>query len=133
MTEAKYTIYKNVKTAKGWRRCLAPPVDKKLRPSVVIADGREETHRKGIYYLRAANRWINAGATLEAALAMQAKLLVTQQYERSRKRYENATGTSVPSPAMGGTPWAAAANEYFSKLAAVGARRKDTESLPRCD
>lgn len=78
------------------------------------------------YYLRAGDKWINAGDTLEAAVAMQAKLRVTQQYERSRKQYERATGTSLPSQAAAGTPWAVAADNYFNKLVVQG---RDAKTL----
>ncbi len=54
---AKFSICKCVKTAKGWRYCR--PVysaNNKIKPNVVIVDGKEELHPEGAYYLNVDGR-----------------------------------------------------------------------------
>jgi hypothetical protein len=44
----KFTIYKYVKTARGWRYCrTAYSASRKIKPDVVIVDGKEELHTEG--------------------------------------------------------------------------------------
>jgi hypothetical protein len=54
----KYSIYKYVKTAKGWRYCRpAFASNNKIKPNVAMVDGKEETHTEEAYYFQADGGW----------------------------------------------------------------------------
>jgi hypothetical protein len=45
MGRAKFSIYKNVKTAKGWRYCRPTySANNKIKPNIVLVDGKEDLH-----------------------------------------------------------------------------------------
>ena len=49
---AKLTIYKYVRTGKGWRYCKAAfHPNGKIKPNVVAVSGVEEKHTEGRYFL----------------------------------------------------------------------------------
>jgi hypothetical protein len=48
----KLSIYKYVRTGKGWRYCKAAfHPNGKIKPNVVVVEGREEKHPEGSYFL----------------------------------------------------------------------------------
>jgi hypothetical protein len=109
----RYTIYKYCKTAKGWRYCKpAFGKNNKLKPNVVVVDGREETHPEGMYYLNVDSQWEKAGASAVEGQEAQRKRLARQQYEHQ-------TGEKLPET-PNGTPLAVAVERYFSNLEAQG-------------
>ena len=55
---ARFSIYKCVKTDRGWGYC--PPAissNNKLKPNVVIVGGKDETHPEGAYFLNVDGQW----------------------------------------------------------------------------
>ena len=62
---ATFSIYKYVRTSKGWRYCK--PIygkNNKLQPDAVLVDGREEVHPEGAYYLNVGGRWEKCGRSV---------------------------------------------------------------------
>src|SRR5215469_1038206 len=92
---AKLSIYKYVRTDKGWRYCKAAfHPNGKIKPNVVLVSGVEEKHTEGRYFLNFNNQWIDVG---ENALEAQRKrLLRLNQIE-----YERLSGTSLPASPVG--------------------------------
>jgi hypothetical protein len=80
---AKLSIYKYVRTDKGWRyRKAAFHPNGKIKPNVVVVSGVEEKHAEGRYFLNFSNQWIDVG---EDALEAQRKRLLRlnqMEYER---------------------------------------------------
>jgi len=115
---AKYTVWKYIKVeGKGWRYSKAAiAANRKIKPNVVLVDGKEETHPEGAYYLNVSGQWLLAGKTSVEAQDTQRKHL-------ARQRYERETGESLPG-SSGGTPLAEAVDRYFSNLEARGADPK---------
>ena len=57
---AKLSIYKYVRTDKGWRYCKAAfHPNGKIKPNVVVVSGVEEKHTEGRYFLNFNNHWID--------------------------------------------------------------------------
>ena len=68
---AKLSIYKYVRTDKGWRYCKAAfHPNGKIKPNIVVVGGIEEKHIEGRYFLNFNNQWIDVG---EDALDAQRK------------------------------------------------------------
>ena len=100
----RYAIYKYCRTVKGWGYCKpAWGKNNKLKPNVVLMDGKEETHPEGMYYLNVSGQWEKAGTTAVEAQEAQRRRLARQQYERQtgEKLPETPNGTPL---ARGGTP-----------------------------
>jgi hypothetical protein len=71
---ARYSIYKYVKTARGWRYCRpAYSANHKIKPHVVLVDGKEEPHPEGAHYLNVDGQWEKAGVT--AVQAQEAQMM----------------------------------------------------------
>jgi hypothetical protein len=59
---AKLSIYKYVRTDKGWRYCKAAfHPNGKIKPNVVVVSGVEEKRTEGRYFLNSNYRWIDVG------------------------------------------------------------------------
>ena len=59
---AKLSIYKYVRSDKGWRYSKATfHPNGKIKPDVVIVDGREEKHSEGSYFLSFNRQWLPVG------------------------------------------------------------------------
>ena len=59
---AKLSIYKYVRTDKGWRYGKAAfHPNGKIKPNVVLVSGVEEKHTEGRYFLNSNNQWIDVG------------------------------------------------------------------------
>jgi hypothetical protein len=92
---AKLSIYKYVRTDKGWRYCKAAfHPNGKIKPNVVVVSGVEEKHTEGRYFLNFNNQWIDAGE--DALEAQRKRLLRLNQIE-----YERLSGTSLPASRVG--------------------------------
>ena len=92
---AKLSIYKYVRTVKGWRYCKAAfHPNGKIKPNVVVVSGVEEKHTEGRYFLNSNNRWIDVGT--DALDAQRKRLLRLNQIE-----YERLSGTSLPASPVG--------------------------------
>lgn len=94
---AKLSIYKYVRTGKGWRYCKAAfHPNGKIKPNVVIVGGIEEKHSDGRYFLNFNNQWIDVG---EDALEAQRKRLLRlnqTEYERLSGRRADAAQPGRP-------------------------------------
>jgi hypothetical protein len=92
---AKLSIYKYVRTDKGWRYCKAAfHPNGKIKPNVVFVSGVEEKHTEGRYFLNLNNRWIDVG---EDALEAQRKRLL----RLNRIEFERLSGTILPASPVG--------------------------------
>jgi integrase/recombinase XerD len=92
---ARLSIYKYVRTDKGWRYCKAAfHPNGKIKPNVVLVSGVEEKHAEGRYFLNFNNHWIDAGEN--ALEAQRQRLLRLNQVE-----YERLSGTSLPASSVG--------------------------------
>jgi integrase len=80
---ARYTIYKYVRTDRGWRYCKAAyHPNGKIKPNIVITGGVEEKHPEGKYFLNFNNRWIDVGEDALEAQRKRQMRLAQIEYER---------------------------------------------------
>jgi integrase len=87
---AKLTIYKYVRTDKGWRYCKAAfHPNGKIKPSFVVVGGVEEKHPEGSYFVNRCNQWIAVGG--DALEAQRKRKLMLNQIE-----YERLAGNRRP-------------------------------------
>jgi integrase len=111
----RYSIYKYVKTARGWRYCKpARASNDRIKPDVVLVHGAEERHPEGTYCLNVNGKWIPAGKSAKEAQREQAKRLARQEYQR-------ITGEKLPSEPEGGAedrrePLQGAVESYLAEL-----------------
>ena len=92
---AKLSIYKYVRTDKGWRYCKAAfHPNGKIKPNVVVVSGVEEKHTEGKYFLNFSDQWIDVGE--DALHAQRNRLLRLNQME-----YERLSGRSAASAHLG--------------------------------
>jgi hypothetical protein len=87
----KLSIYKYVRTDKGWRYCKAAfHANGKIKPNIVYVGGVEEKHATGRYFLNFNNQWIDVGE--DAVEARRKRLLRLNQME-----YERLSGKAAHS------------------------------------
>jgi hypothetical protein len=96
---AKLTIYKYVRTGKGWRYCKAAfHPNGKIKPNAVVVSGVEEKHTEGRYFLNFNNEWIDVAILRDMRLCMTQNalddLLIRAQFIQVRS---DATPEAVPS------------------------------------
>jgi integrase len=92
---ARFSIYKYVRTEKGWRYCKAAfHPNGKIKPNVVVVSGVEEKHTEGRYFLNFKDKWIDVG--LDALDAQRKRLLRLNQME-----YERLSGGSLSAASVG--------------------------------
>jgi len=92
---AKLSVYKYVRTDKGWRYCKAAfHPNGKIKPNVVVVNGVEEKHTEGRYFLNFNNEWIDVG---EGALEAQRKRLL----RLNQMEYERLSGRSLAAAFVG--------------------------------
>ena len=97
---AKLSIYKYVRTHKGWRYCKAIfHPNGKIKPNVVAVSGVEEKHTEGRYFLNCNNEWIDVG--LDALEAQRKRLLRLNHMEYERLSGRNLAAASVAQPSLG--------------------------------
>jgi integrase len=77
MAQSKYALYKYVRLKDGsWRYCRASLyANHTIKRDMVIADGKEEKHPEGNYYIAHAGKWINVGTDALEAQRKQSRLL----------------------------------------------------------
>jgi integrase len=98
---AKYTIYKYVRTDKGWRYCKAAfHPNGKIKPNVVIIGGREQRSTEGRYFLNYNNTWIDVGEDALEAQRRRQMRLAQIEYERLGGRVPAVDGKPAPEPEM---------------------------------
>jgi len=106
----KCSIYKYVKTDKGWRYCRpAFASNNKIKPNVVMVMGKEETHAEGFYYFQVDAGWERVSESAAEAQQEQKKRL-------ARQRYQQETGETLPEPATKGVLLCRAIDEYLAGL-----------------
>jgi integrase len=106
----RYSIYKYVKTAKGWRYCRpAYSANRKIKPNAVLVGGKEEVHPEGSYYLNVDGRWEKVGDSPVQAQEEQRRRL-------ARQRYEKDTGEKLPAPEPKGELLSDAIDAYLAEL-----------------
>jgi integrase len=92
---AKLSIYKYVRTDKGWRYCKAAFHDNgKIKPDIVLVGDAEEKHPEGSYFVNRCNQWIPVGN--DALEAQRKRKLMLNQIE-----YERLSGSSRASASPG--------------------------------
>ena len=65
MALPKFTLYKYVRTERGWRYCRACfHTNGKIIPNTVFVNNKPERHAEGRYYMACSGQWIDAGRTL---------------------------------------------------------------------
>jgi integrase len=107
---ATYSIYKYVRTTKGWRYCK--PVygkNNKLKPGAVLVGGREEAHPEGAYYLNVDGRWEKCGKSATEAQEERTRRL-------ARQRYTRETGERLPEREPKGELLTNAIDAYLAEL-----------------
>src|SRR5215468_4572009 len=96
---AKLTIYKYVRTGKGWRYCKAAfHPNGKIKPNAVVVSGVEEKHIEGRYFLNFNNEWIDVG--LDALEGQRKRLLRLNQMEYERLSGRSLAATFVAQPSL---------------------------------
>jgi integrase len=96
---AKLSIYKYVRTDKGWRYCKAAfHPNGKIKPNVVVVSGVEEKHTEGRYFLNSNNRWIEVGT--DALDAQRKRLLRLNQMEYARLSGRSLAAGSAGQPGV---------------------------------
>lgn len=106
----KYTIYKYVKTDRGWRYCRpALSSNNKIKPNVVMVKGQEETHPEGCYFFQIDGRWERVSESAAEAQQEQRKRL-------ARQRYQQETGETLPEPEAKGVHLRRAIDDYLTEL-----------------
>jgi len=106
----KYSIYKYVKTDKGWRYCRpAFASNNKIKPNVVMVMGKEEAHAEGFYYFQVDGGWERVSESAAESQQEQKKRL-------ARQRYQQETGETLPEPETKGVLLCRAIDEYLTGL-----------------
>ncbi len=82
----KLSLYKSVKTERGWRYCKAAfHSNAKVKSNIVLDDGVEEKHVEGAYFTLSDNQWIafgdNAFDAQRELMAMNAQ----REFQRLRQ------------------------------------------------
>ena len=96
---AKLSIYKYVRTDKGWRYHKAAfHPNGKIKPNIVLVSSVEEKHTEGRYFLSSNNRWIDVGT--DALDAQRKRLLRLNQMEYERLSGKSLDGGSSGQPSV---------------------------------
>jgi integrase/recombinase XerD len=96
---AKLTLYKYVRTERGWRYCKAVfHPNGKIKPNVVVVGGVEEKHTEGRYFLNSNDRWIDVGT--DAIDAQRKRLLLLNQIEYARLSGRSLAAASAGQPSV---------------------------------
>ncbi len=96
----KYSIYKYVRLAdKGWRYCRAVfHPNGKIKPNIVLVQGKEEKHAEGSYFLNHNSQWIAVGD--DAPEAQRKRMLRLNQMEYARLSGRSLAAASGGQPSM---------------------------------
>jgi integrase len=83
----KLSLYKSVKTDRGWRYCKAALHNNaKVKPNIVLVDGVEERHMEGAYFTLSDNQWVALG---DDALDAQRKLMAMNARREFQRLSQN--------------------------------------------
>jgi len=110
MGPQKFTIYKYVRTDRGWRYCRSAFArNNKIKPNVVMVGGQEETHPEGCYFSQVGGRWEKVSES--AAEAQQ-----EQKRRLARQWYQQETGETLPGSETKGVLLRRAIDEHLVLL-----------------
>ena len=120
----RFSIYKYVKTDRGWRYCKpAYAKNQKIKPNVVMVGDCEETHTEGAYYFQLDGKWERVGESAAEAQAERAKRLARQEYEQK-------TGEALPEAEPKGELLSDAIDAYLAELELkVAAKSRQPKTL----
>ena len=94
----KLSLYKSVKTERGWRYCKAAfHSNAKVKPNIVLVGGVEEKHTEGAYFTLSASQWVALG---EDALDAQRKLMAMNAQREFQRFSENPQKRESSVPAV---------------------------------
>ena len=94
----KLSLYKSVKTERGWRYCKAAfHSNAKVKPNIVLVDGVEEKHAEGSYFTLSDNQWVALG---DDALDAQRKLMAMNAQREFQRLSQNPQQRESPVPAV---------------------------------
>lgn len=95
MALPKFTLYKYVRTERGWRYCRACfYTNGKIVPDAVLVNNKQEKHAEGRYCMAHCGNWIDAGIDALEAQRQRARHLAQSEYERLGGRVQQ-----TPEPA----------------------------------
>lgn len=118
-----YTIYKYIRTDKGWRYCKPAFKNGKIKQDIVLVRGKEEHHPEGFYYLNVDGHWEKVSENAAEAVKQRSKCLAKQQYERT-------TGEALPVPESKGELLLDAIDAHLAKMELdVAGRNKRPRTL----
>jgi len=94
----KLSLYKSVKTERGWRYCKAAfHSNAKVKPNIVLVDGVEEKHAEGSYFTLSDNQWVALG---DDALDAQRELMAMNAQREFQRLSQNPQQCESPVPAV---------------------------------
>ena len=94
----KLSLYKSVKTERGWRYCKAAfHSNAKVKPNIVLVNDVEEKHAEGSYFTLSDNQWVALG---DDALDAQRKLMAMNAQREFQRLSQNPQQRESPVPAV---------------------------------
>ena len=89
MANREVNLTKRVQTPHGWRYCRRPSANGRVKPDLVLVNGKEERHQEGAYYLE----WRESGKRVRLSVG---KDPADASARRQRKEAElNAVNNGV--------------------------------------
>ena len=117
----KLSLYKSVKTDRGWRYCKAAfHSNAKVKPNIVLVDGVEEKHAEGSYFTLRDNQWVALG---DDGLDAQRKQMATNAQREFQRLSQNPKQRESPAPAV--SNGRKLIREEMSGTSEVSSRRSD--------
>ena len=94
----KLSLYKSVKTERGWRYCKAAfHSNAKVKPNIVLVNDVEEKHAEGSYFTLSDNQWVALG---DDALDAQRELMAMNAQREFQRLSQNPQQRESPVPAV---------------------------------
>jgi integrase len=115
MPNREVNLTKRVETPRGSRYCpVVLSANGRVKPDVVLADGKEERHAEGAYYLE----WRENGKRVRLSVGKDAQDAATRRLRKEAELNAVNNGVAVvpENGANGHRPLAAAVNEYLDEV-----------------
>jgi integrase len=107
------SLSKRVRTKKGLRYCpVATSKNGRVKPDVVIVDGKEESHPEGSYYLS----WYRGRKLIRLSVGKDAADASARRFAKEAELRDGENGSSVPFSHNGDKSVAAAVAEYLDEI-----------------